>query len=261
MTSATRYRLCALQQSGDLDALQAYCQELLFTEDDAVVRGCLLWNLSDVYAMRRSADALYKNHRRFKAHVQTMSPKYRLWLVSDGTQRLTLEHGGYDGFWWDMYMDASANYSTAHEVVLFEAHRAAFYKSPQMPYDHNRALSVKERFVSFLEAVGESPAAAYYRLVYATLCLKQFGEAEQDIVACCEPFLADLRHPAEVPLYASGEWDALNGHRSRRTQAQVGVNNAVNALIDSGNAKQARDLYKAAREHGLCADHYIEGRL
>lgn len=261
MEDTLRRRLHRLHRNYDLAALETYCRELLLCEEDALVRGCLLWNLSDVYGMWREADALYENHRRFKAHVQTMSPVFRLWLVSDGTQRLTLELGNYDDFWWDIYECATTEYTAACEAVLFEVHRAAFYKSPRMSYDHNRAVWVKGRFQSFLESACDSSSAAYYRMIYTALCLKHFGETEQDITACCEPFFADLGSHDEEPIYAAGEWDAINRHRSRRTQAQVGINNAVNALIDSGNTKQARELYRTARGFGLHANSHIEQQL
>ncbi len=261
MNESIRRQLYTLHRNGEFAALESYCKKLLLHEEDAFVRGCLLWNLSDVYAMRREADALYKNHHRFEAHLQTLPPMYRLWLVSDGTQRLTLEFGGYDGFWWDIYEDATANYSTTCEAALFEVHRAAFYKSPKMPYDPDCAIWVKDRFSSFLEQTRHSPSSAFYRLIYTALCVKHFGEAEQDLFTCCKPFFADLSSRDEEPIYALGEWDAINCHRSRRTQAQVGINNAVNALIDSGEVKQARELYKAALAHGLNTNNYIEQRL
>ncbi len=261
MTSNTRQALRTLQKKGDLDALQIYCQELLFAETDALLRGCLLWNLSDVYAMRRDFEALYGNHKQFEAYINTLTPIYRLWLVCDATQRLTLELGGYDGFWWEMYEKAAAQYAHTCEAVLFEAHRAAFYKSPQMLYNHTRAVWVNDRFSEFLKQTRHSPSAAFYNVIYTALCIRHFGEAEQDILTCCEPFLDALRHPANEPLYAAGEWDAFNRHRSSAEQAQVAINNAVNALIDSGDAKRARTLYTAARENGLRANHYIERGL
>jgi len=261
MTNNVRRSLYRLQQNGDLDALQTYCQERLCSETDALLRGCLLWNLSDVYAMRREADELYENHRRFEAHINTMEPMYRLWLVCDSTQRLTLEFGGYDSFWWEIYENATAQHDHTCEAVLFEAHRAAFYKSPQMPYDYNRAVWVNDRFSEFLEQTHHSPSAAFYNVIYTALYIQHFGEAEQELFTCCEPFLDDLRQPTDIPLYAAGEWELLNRHRSRAEQAQVGINNAVNALIDSGEVKQARELYKTALAHGLNTNNYIEQRL
>lgn len=261
MTNNIRHSLYRLQQNGDLDALQTYCQERLCTETDALFRGCLLWNLSDVYAMQREADALYKNHRRFEAHLQTMPPIHRLWLVCDSTQRLTLELGGYDDFWWDIYENATAQYDHTCEAALFEVHRAAFYKSLKMPYDPSHAIWVKNRFSSFLEQTHHSLSTEFYRLIYTALCVKHFGESEQDVFTCCEPFLDDLRQPTDMPLYAAGEWESFNRHRSPAEQAQVGINNAVNALIDSGDTKRARELYITARTHGLRVNCYIEKQL
>ncbi len=261
MNESVRRQLYTLHRNGELAALESYCKKLLCSETDILLRGCLLWNLSDIYAMRREADALYDNHRRFEAHISAMPAMYRLWLVSDATQRLTLEQGDFGNAWWQWYNETTANYDPDCEVALFNAHRAAFYKSPKKQYDYPHALWVKERFESFLKSACHSSSAAFYRLIFTALCLKHFGEAEQDLFTCCEPFFADLRHSTKEPLYAPGEWDALNSHRARSTQAQICINNAINALIDSGNVKQARELYKAAREYGMNANNFIEQRL
>lgn len=261
MTRDIRHSLCALQKSSDLDALQTYCQKRLCIEPNVLLRGCLLWNLSDIYAMRREADVLYENHRRFEEHINTMAPMYQLWLVCDSTQRLTLELGGRDDFWWEIYANATAQYDHTCEAALFEAHRAAFYKSPQTPYDRNRAKWVNHRFSAFLEQTRRSPSVAFYNVIYTAICIQHFGKSEQDIVTCCEPLLDDLRQPTNNPLYAAGEWEALNRHRSPAEQAQVGINNAVNALIDIGDTKRAWELYITARAHGLRTNRYIEKRL
>ncbi len=261
MNDSIRCQLYTLHRNGELAALESYCKKLLYSETDILLRGCLLWNLSDVYAMKRDPQALYDNHRYFEAHVNTVAPMYRLWLVCDSTQRLTLELGGYDGFWWGIYENATAQHDHTCEAALFEAHRAAFYKSPQMPYAHNRAFWVNDRFSAFLKQTRHSPSAAFYNVIYTALCIQHFGESKQDIVACCESLLDDLRQPTDIPLYAAGEWESLNRHRSPAEQAQVGINNAVNALIDSGDTKCAQELYVTARTHGLRSDSYIEKRF
>ncbi len=260
MTDRIRNYLRILQASGDLSALAEYCETQLTKETDELTCGCYFWNLSDAYAMMRDSDALYRNHRRFEAHIHAMSAMYRLWLVCDGTQRLTPELGGYGDFWWTLYREATENTDPACEAILFESHRAAFSRSPAMPYDKARAQWVRERFLNYLDAFRCSDHAAFYRLCYASACLKQFGEGE-DVIALCEPFLPKLRLPREESPFVAGEWERLNGKRSEQNQAQVGINNAVNALIDSGNIPKARDLYKTARQYGMAANAYIEKRI
>lgn len=261
MTEATRKHLSILQANGDLSALAEYCETQLREDTDELTRGCFLWNLSDAYAMIRDSHALYHNHRRFEAHIRAMPAMYRLWLVCDGTQRLSLELGGHDDFWWTLYREATEKNDPLCETILFEAHRAAFLKSPAMPYGKTRAQWVNDRFVSFLEAVGDTDDAPFYRLIYTALCLKQFGEADGDIIVLCEPFLPDLCLPREERPFAAGEWEMLNGKRSKHNRAQVGINNAVNALIDSGELSKARGLYGAARQYGMLPNTYIEKRM
>lgn len=261
MTDYIRKQLRTLQAGGDLSALAVYCETKLREETDALTRGCLLWNCSDAYAMMRDPETLYRNHRRFKRHIQTMPAMYRLWLVCDATQRLTLEFGGHIDFWWMVYSETTARYVPLCENILFEAHRAAFSSTPAIPYDKARARWVKDRFGSFLAAVDGADDARFFRLIYTALCLKQFGETETDILSLCEPFLCDLCLPKEERLFAAGEWGQLNGQRSKQNQKQVGINNAVNALIDSRNTAKARELYLTARQYGLSANPYIEKRM
>ena len=58
-----------------------------------------------------------------------------------------------------------------------------------------------------------------------------------------------------------GEWEMLNGQRSKYDLARVAVNRAVNALIDAGSAEQARKLYNEARNYGLSKNAYIGKRI
>ena len=53
------------------------------------------WNLSDNYAMLRDASEEYRNHKLFEKKLMHMDEKYLHWIVSDGTQKLTLLTGGY----------------------------------------------------------------------------------------------------------------------------------------------------------------------
>ena len=261
MTDAVRRQLYAYQQKGDSGALQAYCENLLNTQTDALLSGCLLWNLSDVYAMRRDAESLYMNHFQFASHLQALPPMYSLWLVGDATQRLTLEQGAFGDAWWQWYSDATATYDPSCEVALFNAHRAAFYKSPQMPCSLSYAEMVDKRFQTFLEHTRHSESSLFYCLVYAAQHLQRFGNADTDILSRCEPFFDVLSATPSKQQYAAGEWQAINTLRSKAWQAQVGITCAVNALIDTGNLPSAKSLYQTACKCGLPANAYIERRL
>ena len=258
MIDAVRRQLCTYQQNRDLDALQAYCENHLNTQADALVRGCLLWNLSDVYAMRRDAKSLYTNHLQFATHLQSSAPMYRSWLVSDATQRLTLEQGGFGDVWWCWYEEVNKAYDPLCEAALFHAHRAAFYKSPQIPYSLSCAERVDKRFRVFLEHTRRSEATVFYHLIYTAQHLSHFGDTDVDIVSLCESFIKDLSEPSPKPTYAAGEWGAVNALRPKAWQAQVGITHAVNALLDTGNITQAKTLYQKARKRGLPRNVYIE---
>lgn len=84
------------------------------------------WNLSDNYAMLRDASEEYRNHKLFEKKLMHMDEKYLHWIVSDGTQKLTLLTGGYEAYWNALYRYAceKAPKREDNAVIRFESHRA-----------------------------------------------------------------------------------------------------------------------------------------
>ena len=58
-----------------------------------------------------------------------------------------------------------------------------------------------------------------------------------------------------------GEWERLNGQRSKYNMATVAINRIVNALIDCNQTKAAKELYDKAVNYGMSNNSYIEKRI
>ena len=63
------------------------------------------WNISDNYALQRKANETYNNHKKFECYLSDKDLDYKLLLLVDTTQRLTLIDGGYGKYWDDLDYD------------------------------------------------------------------------------------------------------------------------------------------------------------
>ncbi len=63
------------------------------------------WNISDNYALQRKANETYNNHKKFETFLVNKELKYKLLLLVDSTQRLTLINGGYGEYWDNLYFE------------------------------------------------------------------------------------------------------------------------------------------------------------
>lgn len=58
-----------------------------------------------------------------------------------------------------------------------------------------------------------------------------------------------------------GEWERLNGQRSKHNMATIAINRIVNAFIDRNQTKSAKELYNRAVNYGMSNNSYIEKRI
>jgi len=101
----------------------------------------------------------------------------------------------------------------------------------------------------------------FYKLVYSSCVLKAFGDEEYDILNLCHQVMPFLNEKSLESEFVVGEWERLNAPRSRQNMAQVGINRAINALIDVDKRETAKELYIEALNNGFNANKYIEGRI
>ena len=253
-----------LQSEHNLDDIIEYLSSILSTYDtDNLLSGFCYWNISDSYAMQCKSKEQYTNHLNFCKMLDTMDSKYKLWSVCDATQRLTLELGGYGDFWWDIYKNAiNLNLNTTNiERIVFDSHVAAISINPKVETPKSRLYLAKDNFEKFVKASANPENEAFYKLVYSSLVLKVFGDEEYDIINLCNSIMPFLMEKSFESKFAVGEWERLNAPRSRQNMAQVGINRAINALIDVGKKTQAKELYNEALNSGLTNNTYIEKRL
>lgn len=259
-----RNKFNTLQAKADLDGTIEYLSAILSASDtDDMLVGFCYWNISDSYAMQRLSDELYNNHIRFCKMIESMPPKYKFWSVCDATQRFTLEIGNYGDFWWELYKNAvEANtYTSETERIMFDTHASALSMNPKVDTPVSRLQYARDNFGDFISKSADTESESFYKLVYASLALKAFGDEEYDILNLCNAVLPWLKEKNNNSIYVTGEWEALNEPRSKHNMAQVGINRAVNAFINVGEKSLARDLYEIAKNNGFQTNSYIEKRL
>lgn len=247
---------------GDNSVLINYLKSLLKVSDDLFLTGFCYWNISDLYAVMRMPDEVYRNHLDFYEFLNSQPKKYKLWCVCDCSQKFTLQFGGYGDFWWELYSGISGFDDIADiEHILFECHRTAFSYTSKCPVKRETVLAAYDIFSRFLTLCAGSDDLQFYRIIFAALCLKNKIDSGIDIYSLSESFLPLLRSPKQPLKYAYGEWQALNAERSDVNKARVGLNAAVNAFIHIGETNKASKLYKTAVEYGLPTNDYIDSRL
>lgn len=264
ISSDIRTKFKHLQSKHNLDGIIEYLSSVLLTDNiDDLLAGFCYWNISDSYAMQRKSEEQYANHLNFCKMLDTMDSKYKFWSVCDATQRFTLELGGYGDFWWEHYEKAvDLNPKTTDiERIVFDTHAAALSINPKVETSKSRLYLAKDNFDKFVKASANPENEAFYKLVYSSLVLKGFGDEEYDIINICNSVMPFLKEKSFESEFAVGEWERLNAPRSRQNMAQVGINRAINALIDVGKKTKARELYNEALNNGLTRNTYIEKRL
>ena len=224
--------------------------------------GFCYWNISDNYALLRDGHALRRNHRAFYEHIMAQDKSYLYWLVCDATQRLTLEKDGYSDWWWSVYREAvSDNRESANPFVEFCAHRAALYKNPVSSVEKSCITFATEHFEEFLAKTQDTLEYPFYRMIYLTSLSKYAPVDSMDINMLAESLLPDLACTDEPGDFLVGEWKSFITPFGKRKCAIVGITSAVNALIDMGELKSAKDIYQGACENGLPGNALVEKRL
>ena len=119
----------------------------------------------------------------------------------------------------------------------------------------------KNSFKAFLKSSEISENYIFYKTVYAALCLKAFGQTEYDVFELGTQLLPWLHFDSTPNNLLIGEWERLNGQRSKHNMATVAINRIVNAFIDRNQTKSAKELYNRAVNYGMSNNSYIEKRI
>lgn len=259
-----RNKFKSLQAEQNLGAMIEYLSSFLQTEnEDTLFAGFCYWNISDSFAMLKNSDGLYKNHSEFAKFLSDKPSKYLFWLACDATQRFTLEFGGFGDFWWNCYKTAVSKNTATKEIepITFECHNAALSVTQTLKTPIEYLQLAKNNFKTFLETSETSDNYIFYKTVYAALCLKAFGQAEYDVFELGDQLLPWLHLDSKPNDLLIGEWERLNGQRSKHNMATVAINRIVNAFIDRNQTKSAKELYNRAVNYGMSNNSYIEKRI
>lgn len=263
-TAGERNGMSAAEKIYSDKAVAEYMESLLENAaDDFLTAGFCLWNISDSYAMMRDGESLYKNHCRFKEFLSGKPDIYRIWAVTDTTQRFTLVSSGHESFWHELYRDSLENGIVNKENyrAVYEAHRAAMAVHPSLKIPEKHLIYAAERFSGFIDERKIFPEYAFYRLIYLSAAMKAFGQTDICLEELCAEHFNNLKLNDTPTEFVCGEWQHLNRERSAKNMAVVGITAAVNALIDTGEKRRAAELYRAAGEQGLPRNKYAAARL
>ena len=224
--------------------------------------GFCLWNISDNYAFLKDGHSLMVNHTAFYNHLRSAHSQYLYWLVNDATQKLTLEKDGYSNYWWKLYQEAiDSNLSDTCFFAQYHTHRAALYKSDNLPYANENFLIARRNFEQFLDKTKHTAEFPFYQTMYLTQ-LAPFGVADsKQLLTLCDGLWNGLTQPRIESNFLIGEWQSFTTPFGARKQSIVGITAIVNSLIWCGQLKEAKELYMDASKQGLPKNHYIESRI
>ena len=236
-----------------------------------------IWNISDRLAMLRSPDRELLNHKQFEKQLLNMEPKYLHWIVSDGTQKLTLIVGGYEKYWNNLYKYACENCPKINEnsIIRFESHRASVPIPMAVEYqtDKNHAMFSLENLKNSLEELKDSSNKRFYELTYYTqviACYNFFKENFKPLLDCANesferilPYLNTENHSryADGKSYLLGSWDQLNQPRSQYNQATCAINNYIIQLINAEEFKLALHCYEKIKIFNLNYGGYFDSKI
>ena len=226
------------------------------------------WNLSDNYAMLRDASEEYRNHKLFEKKLMHMDEKYLHWIVSDGTQKLTLLTGGYEAYWNALYRYAceKAPKREDNAVIRFESHRAnvAFPSVVDYSFDAEHARFALENLANSCSELQHTSGALYYQLTYYTMAIGFNTLMKEDNKPLIEESYAAFTEilpylHTEKQTYADGEerllgtYDQLNAPRAKYNQAFCGIHNYIIQLVNAGAYQLA--LQCNALAEPVCLDY------
>ena len=224
--------------------------------------GFCYWHISDCFALLRDGASLYSNHQIFNEYIRTGDSRYLYWVVSDATQRLTLEVDGHTDFWWSLYSYAVQNNACGvYDFAEFCAHRAALYVNPLLPHIEDNLLFAISNYENLLDRTVEKPEYPFYKLIYVSLLSRFYSIDYSELLSLSTGFLKGLRKKSSGREPILGEWSSFIIPFSSYKQSEVGINSAINALLYGGKQEIARELYSRALDSGMENNRYIEERI
>lgn len=125
------------------------------------------WNISDNYALQRKANETYNNHRRFESYLTNKDLKYKLLLLADSTQRLTLINGGYGEYWDNLYFEIMNKLviDESNVNILFNVLRTATYNH-QLNTNEELKKDALDKMKCIINMFTTLPMIKWFKLCY-----------------------------------------------------------------------------------------------
>ena len=246
----------------------------LLTQDDLDPgqKAFAYWQISDNYALLREHAATYRNHRAFESYLADQDEKYRLMLIADATQKLSLVCGGHENYWNGLYYGIMEDCSVtrANYVIYFQVLRTALYYHEAITDYRAVGGHALSKMVTFLEAYRDDSQYPWFEMVYYECRLKynfrcslpQGDAPARAFDAFCRlaPYLrteeADKqkqRERYEEPLF--GTYESANSLRSMYVQARC-IQNYILTLMDLGYTEQVRECLATVGEEEFNSPYF-----
>lgn len=235
-----------------------------------------LWNISDNLAMLRKSDNELDNHKLFEKQILQMDSKYLHWIVSDGTQKMTLMVGGYEEYWFDLYKFACKQSSKTIENrrIRFESHRASIATPMKIQYKFNKENSILalDNMKNMLLELKDDYNYKFYEITYFTQHIgldALLGSVSDTVIEesinsfsnIVDLLFYDNNEHDDNNEYLLGSWQQLNGKRSKYNQSRAGVGNYIISLVNAGKYKIALNCYEKIVPFNLSISNYFNSKI
>lgn len=225
--------------------------------------GWIYWNISDIRAVQRKSKEVYENHVEFvKWGKQALFPHKLHWIVSDGTQALTLALGEYFDEWWSWYL-FSCEHSSRNEGnrgIRFESHRAAV--GPLLHLKKFSEIEVPLRHM--LEVIEEDKnweSGVFAEFTYYTLLAEKafnlnqtelFKEAVMNLKILIGR-VKELTHTVADEKNRSmlGSWESFNYSRLTKDSMSVLFHNVACTFHRIGRYEDSAETFQLALQNGV----------
>lgn len=219
------------------------------------------WNISDNYALLREHQKTYQNHLKFEDFLNGKNPNYKLMLISDTTQRLSIAAAGHEDYWTKLYFDLTDNLKITKEnyILYFEVLRSASYKHDLLKKYNEVAENALMKMKDFLENQKNDLNYPWFKMSYYTSLLKYNGRKNSEYIKeAFEAFLdivifldCDEKNKRKIlDKYKKallGTYESANSPRPMYIQARC-VQNFIITLIDLENYDLAKKCYDIVGE-------------
>lgn len=223
------------------------------------------WNISDRFALLRRHDNTYKNHLSFESYLSKLdNDNYKLMLICDTTQRLSLTEGGYYNYYKYLFIKLINNIKINDDnyIIYFECLRTALYDKVYSCDDEirNIALLKLEKLIKLYECDSQ---IYRFKLFYYILKIRDNKskclDNEEVINKLYELFLSlypHLKIKEYIPVLF-GTYDSWNQKRTMWYQARS-INDYIITLIQCEYYDLADKCYNLIGENEFTNTYFLK---